>query len=187
MEDVRRNERPAILVVDPLYEFVHGDIRGDDPDRTIPNVGKILEQGRSGAVPIVFCCDEHLPQDDELRIWGPHAMKGSEGARIIDELEPEAGDHVVPKRTYSGFFETGLDSLLRDLRVDSVYVTGFYDDPCVRHTVSDAYFRRYGVTVVTDAIAAMNADRHDELLEYMEAMYGARRIDTGEALAELPG
>jgi nicotinamidase-related amidase len=181
-----RGER-ALLVVDALNEFVYGDIRGEDPERIIPNLGRLLTGARKNAVPVVYCCDEHLPPDHELAIWGPHAMKGSKEAQVIDALRPGKGDYVVPKRTYSGFHETGLDSLLRDLGVETVYVTGFYADPCVRHTVSDAYARGYGVVVVADAVDALDAAEHGRQMDYMQLMYGARLVDAAQVLDEIIG
>ena len=39
-------------------------------------------------------------------------MKGTEGQKIIDELNPTDRDYIIPKRTYSAFDETGLDRVL---------------------------------------------------------------------------
>jgi nicotinamidase-related amidase len=105
-------------------------------------------------------------------------MRGSEEARIIAALRPLEGDYVIPKRTYSGFHDTGLDSLLRDLGATTLYVTGFYTDPCVRHTVADAYLLRYDIVVVTDAVAALDPATHGSDLEYMRKMYGAELLGT---------
>lgn len=33
----------------------------------------------------------------------PHAIKGSEGAKVVDHLKPARVDYVIPKRTYSSF------------------------------------------------------------------------------------
>jgi nicotinamidase-related amidase len=164
----------ALLIIDPLREFVYGDIRGEHPEEVIPALQRLIEVARSAAVPVVYCTDEHLPVDRELRIWGPHAMKGSHGAEIIPAIAPSAADFVVPKRTYSAFFETGLDSLLKDLGARTLDVTGFYTDPCIRHTVADAFFERYEVVVVADAVAALRPGTRDEDLEYMRKMYGVR-------------
>ena len=50
----------------------------------------------------------HIPSDFELKIWGPHSMKGTEGAAIIPRLASKKGDAILDKQTYSAFFETPL-------------------------------------------------------------------------------
>ena len=176
------NDR-ALIIVDALNEFVYGGIKGEDPERIVPYLQRLRSGAWRAGVPTVYYCDEHLAADRELTIWGKHAMRGSEGAQIIAALHPENGDYVVPKRTYSGFHDTGLDSLLRDLGAKRLFVTGFYTDPCVRHTVADAYLRRYEVVVVTDAVAALEAAKREQDLEYMKKMYGARLAQADCVLA----
>lgn len=46
-------------------------------------------------------------------LQGTLLAKGSWDYQLVDELVPEAGDIVLPKPRYSGFFNTPLDSLLR--------------------------------------------------------------------------
>ena len=76
---------------------------------------RLVVAARKNNVPVIYSIDAHYPQDVEVvRKWGNHAIKGTEGAQVIPELKPEEGkDYIVEKRTYSGFYETGLDPLLR--------------------------------------------------------------------------
>jgi len=174
----------ALLIIDVLNEFVYGAISGEHPEGIVPNLVRLIRAARQSGVPVVFCKDEHLPVDRELTIWGEHAMKGAQGSEIIDAVAPKEGDFVVPKRTYSGFFDTGLNSLLRDLDANTLYVTGLYADPCVRHTVADAYFERYDVVVVRDAVATLNPGSRAQELDYMQQMYGARLATTDDVVGE---
>ena len=64
---------------------------------------------------MIYSSDAHLTVDFELKKWGGHALRGTQGAEVIPELKPAESDYVLEKRTYSGFFETGLDPLLRKL------------------------------------------------------------------------
>ena len=70
---------------------------------------------RKNNTPVIYSVDSHFPQDVEVvRKWGKNAIKGTEGAEVLVELEPDKIiDYIVEKRTYSGFYETGLDPLLR--------------------------------------------------------------------------
>jgi nicotinamidase-related amidase len=128
----------------------------------------------------VFSSDTHLPHDFELKVWGEHAMAGTEGAGIIPELPVEQGDFVLPKWTYSAFYETGLDPLLRQLGVDTLVLTGQHTNMCVRHTTADAFFRGYDVMVPHDAVESLTEEDHEAGLCYLEATYAVKLPPTKE-------
>jgi nicotinamidase-related amidase len=112
------------------------------------------------------------------RKWGNHAIKGTQGAQVIPELEPAKEDYVVEKRTYSGFYETGLDSLLRSLYTGegakTVILGGLHTHMCVRHTAADAFFRGYRIIVAKDGVEAFTPKDHEEGLKYLENVYNAK-------------
>src|SRR3990170_4608347 len=132
----------ALLIVDMLNDFVTGKIKNPRAEGIVPQIAELIRKARSDDDWIVvYANDAHLPGDFELRVWGDHAMAGTPGAEIIPELAAAPGDFVLPKRTYSSFFETGLDPLLRQFGVDTLVVTGQHTNMCVRHTTADAFFR----------------------------------------------
>ncbi len=179
--------KPALIIVDMLEEFVHGRLRSPQAEAIVPSIARLAEKARSTGIPVIHVVDSHLPFDHELRIWGPHALRGSPEARIISELAPREEDLVFEKRFYSGFRDTGLDTALRDLGVDTLLVTGIHTHICVLHTVMDAFYHRYKVYVVRDAVAAFSEEDHEYALRYMEQVYGARIVGLEEALKLLEG
>ena len=52
----------------------------------------------------------------------------------MDELTPEAGDIRVDKYRMSGFWDTPLDSVLRNLGVTTLLFAGVNVDQCVLAT-----------------------------------------------------
>ena len=176
--------RQAVIVIDMLNDFVHGELRCDRADNIIPNLQRLLAGARQAGVPVIYGNDAHLPADFELKVWGEHAMAGTEGARVIPELEPEDGDYQIPKRTYSAFHETGMDSLLRGLGVDTVVITGMHTHICDRHTTADAFFRGFDIEVVVDGVDSFTEEEHTSGLDYLEKIYGARLVSTDELLSE---
>jgi ureidoacrylate peracid hydrolase len=72
---------------------------------------------------------------------------------IVDELTPHDDDIVLYKNRYSGFYNTGLDELLRDRGIDTLIVVGATTSVCVESTVRDATFRDYRCLVVEDCVA----------------------------------
>jgi nicotinamidase-related amidase len=175
----------AILVIDMLNDFITGKLKCERAKKIIPRIKRLMEEARKKGVPIIYCNDAHLPVDSELRKWGPHAIKGTEGAQVIPELKPTEKDFIIEKRTYSGFFETGLDMLLRELNVNTVCITGIHTHICDKHTAADAFFRGYRIIVVEDAVEALTEKDHEEGLAYMKNIYGADLKKVDEIIKEL--
>jgi ureidoacrylate peracid hydrolase len=88
---------------------------------------------------------------------------------IPPQLAPEPSDYYVRKHTYSGFFETRLDSVLRNLGAKTLLCAGFAADCCVLFTIADAVFRGYRPILLRDCTLAA------ELPEEMDAFARTRR------------
>lgn len=174
--------RPALIIIDMLEEFVHGRLKSPDAEKIVPSIKRLIGIARQNNVPVIYVADRHFPVDHELKIWGKHALMGSEGSEIIKELAPSGKDYVLYKRSYSGFRDTGLDMLLRDLGVDTVILTGIHTHICVLHTAGDAFYHGYNIYVVKDAVAAFSRDDHEYALKYMEKIYGVKIINVEEAI-----
>jgi nicotinamidase-related amidase len=197
-------KRPAVLVIDMLNDFVKGKLKCDRATRIIPNVKQLLENARERQIPIFYCNDEHLPIDTyEMKLWGPHAMKGTEGAKMIDDLKPSDGnkmedmtktktktktteEYVIPKRTYSAFDGTGLDKALRGIYdgkgADTLIITGLHTNICDRHTCYDAFVRGFNIIVPEDGVEAFTEEEHKSGLEYMKRVYGAKIKKVGDII-----
>lgn len=72
---------------------------------------------------------------------------------ILTELTPKAGDIVLNKHRFSGFFQTDLDATLKRLGVKNLIFTGCTTSVCVESTVRDAMFRDYMPIVLADCTA----------------------------------
>ena len=79
--------------------------------------------------------------------------KGSWGAALVDGLVADERDIHVDKYRMSGFWDTPLDSILRNLRVDTLIFAGVNSDQCVYATLIDAACLGYDVVMLTDASA----------------------------------
>ena len=94
-----------------LNDFVTGALEVKRAQAVIEPLQRLVVAARKNDVPVIYSNDAHYPQDVEVtRKWGTHAIKGTPGAQVICELKPENKDYIVEKRTYSGFFKTGLDT-----------------------------------------------------------------------------
>lgn len=79
--------------------------------------------------------------------------KGSWAAAVVDELAPLPQDICVDKHRISGFWDTPLDSILRNLGIRSILFAGCNTDQCVLHTLTDANFLGYGCVMLEDCCA----------------------------------
>lgn len=173
-----------------LNDFVKGKLKCERASRIVPNIKILLDNARRKDIPVFYCNDEHLPLDAyEMNLWGPHAMKGSEGQMVIDELKPSDSDYVIPKRTYSAFDGTGLDRALKAIYngkgADTLIITGLTTDICCRHTSYDAFTRGFRIIIVEDGVDAFTEEEHLSGLEYMMRIYGAEVKRTSDIVNSL--
>jgi nicotinamidase-related amidase len=78
---------------------------------------------------------------------------GSWAAAIVDDLLVDPGDIHVAKYRMSGFWDTALDSILRNLGVSTLLFGGVNADQCVLCTLQDANFLGYDCVLVADCAA----------------------------------
>jgi len=172
-------KKTAVVVIDMINDFVTGVFKSQRAAKIIPNIKRILDFARKQRVPIIYATDAHLPNvDTEFEVWGPHAVRGSWGAEIIDQLKPEKGDFRILKRKYSAFQGTDLDMLLRELKVGTLILTGVVTDICIQHTAADAFFKGYRIIVPQDCVEAVDASTQNAALKFLRKAYGCEITTT---------
>ena len=182
---------PAIILVDVQNDFFSGPLKIKRNINIIEPLKRLVVAARKNDVPVIYSIDAHYPHDVEVvRKWGNHAIKGSEGAQVIPELRPdETKDYIVEKRTYSGFYETGLDPLLRSLYtgegVRTVILGGLHTNMCIRHTSADAFFRGYQIIIAKDGVEAFTVEDHEQGLEYLKNVYNAKVTVINDIIREI--
>jgi ureidoacrylate peracid hydrolase len=96
---------------------------------------------------------------------------------IVPELQPQAGDTVIYKTRYSGFYETELDAVLKKRGVKSLVVAGVSTSVCVESTLRDAMYRDYRCLVVSDCVGEsigheFSRTNHDASLLVIQVLFG---------------
>jgi len=109
---------------------------------------------------------------------------GSREHEIVDELKPRPGEHVLRKTTVGAFASTAIDSLLRALECEQLYLAGVSTNMCVETTAREAADRGYGVTLVEDACGTTHEDLHQVTMRNFQRLFGRVR-STAESLSEL--
>ena len=109
---------------------------------------------------------------------------GSREHEILDELKPLTGEHLLRKTTIGAFASTNIDSLLRSLECEQIYLTGVSTNMCVETTAREAADRGYLVTLVEDACGTTHEDLHQVTMRNFQRLFG-RVSSTQDVLNEL--
>jgi nicotinamidase-related amidase len=165
--------KEAILVIDMLKDFVEKGAPLEVPSarKILPKVKLRIEEARKKGIPVIYVCDAHRNQDEEFKRWPKHAILGTEGAEVVEELKPEKTDFIVKKRRYSGFLGTDLDLLLKELKIGKLHLTGILTNICVFFTAAEAAMRDYEVVVYRDSVAALSEKYHKFTLDQLNQVF----------------
>ncbi len=148
----------ALIIVDMQNDFVKegGSLVVPTAVQTIPVIQSLLAAARERAMHVAYTQDTHTENDPEFAIWPPHCKEGSWGWQIVDELAPQAGELICPKRRYDGFHGTWLEHHLAHVwHVENLIIVGTVASICVLHTAASAGLRWYHVVVPADGVSAL--------------------------------
>ncbi len=192
--------RTAMIVVDMQNDFCHPDgwlasigVDVAPARRPIAPLNAFLPQLRAASVPIIWLNWGARPDKMNLspallhvyngsglgvglgdplpKTGSPVLTEGSWSAQIVDELHQDASDIHVSKHRMSGFWDTPLDSILRNLDVKTLLFSGVNADQCVLHTLADANFLGYDTILVEDCAATTSPD-----FCWQAALYNIKQI-----------
>ncbi|MFA6447999.1 MAG: isochorismatase family cysteine hydrolase [bacterium] len=169
----------ALIVIDMLNDFVSPDgalYVGDTVKHIIPEIQKKISKYRADADPVIYLCDSHAEDDKEFEMFPPHCIANGKGAEIYKDLRPNAGETIVYKTRFSGFFNTNLDAILKEKNLDAIELCGVCTNICVLYTCADARMRGYNVTVDRRCVDSFDRAAHEFALKEMERVLGAKII-----------
>jgi nicotinamidase-related amidase len=179
--------KTAIIVIDMQNDFCHSDgwlsYIGVDvmPVRqAIAPLQQLLPKLRDASLPVIWLNWANRPDllnisAGLLHVYNPTGegvglgdplpsngskvlMKGSWAAAVVEELEQLPEDIHVDKYRMSGFWDTPLDSILRNLGITTIFFAGVNADQCVLSTLSDANFLGYDCILVKDCTATTSPE-----------------------------
>ena len=156
--------RTAMIVVDMQNDFVATGAPMETPAARaiVPRLAEALTMCREAGIRVIYTAHVHRRDGSDMGLFDdmhpPIATRdalvdGTPGVDIYPELAPLAGEHVIKKHRYSGFFGTDLDIVLREWNIDTVIVSGTTTENCCLATARDAMFRNYRVVFLSDATA----------------------------------
>lgn len=192
--------------VDAQVDFMlpGGNLYVPGAEKRIPNIKRLVEAAAEKHVFLVSSADAHTIDDPEFQLFPPHCVKGTPGARIIPEglakssltIPNDASFHlpgdileypqvILEKQTLDVFNNPQASALVERIGSDAEYVVfGVVTELCVRCAATGLLNRGRKISVVEDAIEAIDTEQARRTLEELQAR-GAQRITTDEALDKI--
>ncbi len=207
--DAGYGERPAVLVVDVIYNFV-----GDKPEPILESIKRwryscgergwegvrqlrrLLDVAHEQEVPVFYTGMDRRPDGFDQGSWNwkstraaePVDVVGSFGNEIVAEVAPLPKDVYFVKRKPSAFLGTPLLGHLIYLGVDTVIVTGTTTSGCIRATAVDAAQYNFHAVVPEECVWDRGELTHKVNLFDIHMKYGDVRTtdEVIEYLTSLP-
>ncbi len=205
-------ERSAFLIVDMQNDFLHPDgsfahRARENPEakidipflrETVPHVKRLAEAFRAAGRPVLYIAHVMKPDysDAAFPYWRrgrdpssanrTHCVEGAWGSEIIDELKPQEGEHLIVKKGFGGFSNTPLDTILRNIGVNTCVVSGVTTCVCVSNTVRGGVEHNYRMILVSDAVAEVERGTHEAELKTMGRVFADVKT-TDEVIGLLDG
>jgi len=182
-------EKPALIIIDMVKDYFKEENQYPITPlarKIIPKINFLIKAFRQKSYPIIFSTDAFT--EDDFIFKGrmhPHAIKGSEGAEVMDDLDMEAQDLWLPKPRFSAFFDTGLEKILKDQQITSCAVAGIATNFCVLTTVMDALCHDFKAVLLEDCSAAFSEQIHAHCIDMYRRnpLFPLFRVMTSDDLA----
>ena len=173
---------------DAKFDEKYGWFFNQMKSRIVPNMQALQAGFRAAGIEVMYTTIESLTKDGrdrslDYKITGFNVPKGSWDGKVIDELDPDEDEIVLPKSSSSVFVSTHIDYILRNLGVRQLVISGIVTDQCVESAIRDACDLGYLVTQVTDACLTYTPERHDNSLNTIKGY--CRQVTTAELLEEI--
>ncbi|MCH5262607.1 MAG: cysteine hydrolase [Lachnospiraceae bacterium] len=148
----------ALLIIDVQNDYFPGGAcelykAYEAEDR----IKSLIKESRTLLRHIIYI--QHInPPDDTFFV------EGTFGCEISERIKPLPDDKVIVKYYPNSFFETELDSYLKEKGIKKLIVCGMMTHMCVDTTVRAAMDYGYEVDLVADACATMNLEISGEII-----------------------
>jgi nicotinamidase-related amidase len=159
-----KSEKCALLVIDMQDEFVKPNWTPywvPEATKQVSKIKILIEHCRNKKITIIYTMfsktnnyfdrpnsGKYMPNRfPDLDI--DQSEYFSEG-RIFEEVAPKANDIVIHKPSYGAFYDTPLETILRNIGKDTVIICGTLTNYCCGTTARQAYERGFKVIFGSD-------------------------------------
>jgi nicotinamidase/pyrazinamidase len=165
-------KRKALIVVDVQNDFCPGgSLAVANGDEVVVPLNKLIKEFLDRGELVFKTRDWHPAKTKHFTqyggVWPVHCVQNTPGAEFHADLSDDPRITVISKGIdeeadgYSAFDGTGLAQVLRDQRIEEVWIGGLATDYCVKHTVLDARREGFEAKALANAMRAVNVKPND--------------------------
>ena len=192
------SEKCALLVIDMQDEFVKPHWTPywvPEATRQVPRIKRLMAHCREKNIPIIFTVysktHNYLDRPKTLPLMPSRLpdleidqssffVKGS----VWHELEVDKDETVIHKSSYGAFYDTPLETILKNLEKDTVLICGTLTNYCCSTTARQAYERSFKVVFGSDVTSTHFTDLHEAELKVLRRGF-ARVLSLEEIIERL--
>lgn len=188
----------ALLVIDMQDEFVKPHWTPfwvPEATKQVSRIKILITFCREKDIPIIYTASAYthfrfdrpatgdlMPNRyPELGIEDPSIFRDG---HIVEELSPLPHEIVIYKPSYGAFYDTPLESILRNLGRDTIIICGTLTNYCCGMTARQGYERGFKVVVGSDVTSTNDVAMHEAELKVLRAGF-ARVLTSGEIMRDV--
>jgi isochorismate hydrolase len=156
-------DRAALLVLDMQDYFLRARSHAFVPSTPaiLPNIQALVESFYAANRPVIFTCHINTDADAGMmsRWWQDVIRAGSPDSAFTASLDTSKGI-IVQKSQYDAFYNSNLETILRDRGVEQVVVMGVMTHLCCETTARSAFVRGFEVFFCIDGTATYTEKQH---------------------------
>ncbi len=175
----------ALLVIDMQNEFVKPHWSPDwvpEATKQVPRIKRLIEHCRSKNIPVIFTVYSKSHNYLDRPKTGKF-MPGRYSELDIDfsvffvdgqvwhELAPRENEIVIKKSSYGAFYDTPLETILKNMEKDTVIICGTITNYCCGATARQAYERSFKVIFASDVTSTDSPEMQEPELKVLRKGY----------------
>lgn len=174
-------EKVALLVIDMQDEFVKPywtPYWVPDASKQVPKIKELIEYCRKNAIPVIFTVfSKTYDYLDRPKTGGFMPNRYSDlkfdrlqyfiEGHVWHELEPQTDEIIIHKPSYGAFYDTPLETILKNLERDTVIICGTLTNFCCGMTARQAYERGFKVIFGSDITSTDDPNMQDPELKVL--------------------
>jgi nicotinamidase-related amidase len=174
-------EKCALLVIDMQDEFVKPHWAPDwvpEATRQVPLIKRLIEHCRSKNIPVIYTVyskTHHYYDRPKTGKFMPGWYKELDidlseffvEGQVWHELAPREDEIVIHKSSYGAFYDTPLETILKNLGKDTVIICGTVTNICCGMTARQAYERSFKVVFGSDVTSSDNPELQESELKVL--------------------
>src|SRR4051794_20626905 len=156
----------ALIVVDMLNTYEHQDASAliASVERIVDPITRLISRAARERAELIYVNDNYGHWNSSARDLADAAL-GGRRPDLVEPIVPDPGTPFVLKARHTVFYETPLEYLLRERKIERIVLAGQVTEQCILYSALDAYVRHIEVAIPTDAVAHIHAHLAEAALE----------------------